>query len=173
MKIAVTGTHRVGKTTLIDQLQESLPEYTTRLEAYYELEEEGYTFAEIPTVDDYIKQLEYSIGQITQSGDNVIFDRCPLDMLAYIQATDEFGDSDIQTLYQRVQDSMKEIDLLVFIPIEQPDLIGCPQSDLPQLRLRVDEILNDLIWDFDVDTVQVFGSVEARKNQVLKYLSRI
>lgn len=173
MKIAVTGAHRVGKTTLIEELQKSLPEYTARLEAYYELEEAGYAFAETPTVEDYVKQLEHSIEQITESGDNVIFDRCPLDMLAYIQATDEFGYSDVSSLYRKVQDAMAEIDLLVFIPIQNPDLLACSESDLPQLRLQVDEILHDLIWDFDADTIEVFGSPEARKNQVITHLARI
>jgi hypothetical protein len=39
MKIAVTGAHRTGKTSLVDKLQESLPEYVSKAEPYHELDE--------------------------------------------------------------------------------------------------------------------------------------
>ena len=76
MKIAVTGAHRTGKTSLVEKLIEALPEYSCKAEAYYELEDKGYFFSEIPSLEDYILQLEYSIEQLTASGDNIIFDRC-------------------------------------------------------------------------------------------------
>jgi len=60
MKIAITGAHRVGKTTLAEKLHENLANYDFRMEPYYELEESGYEFSEIPDIDDFIKQLEYS-----------------------------------------------------------------------------------------------------------------
>lgn len=84
MKIAVAGAHRVGKTTLAEKLQEHLPGYTLNTEAYYELEESGYVFSERPDVDDFIKQFEFSIKQITKSGDNTIFDRCAIDIFGKI-----------------------------------------------------------------------------------------
>ncbi len=174
MKIAVTGSHKVGKTTLIAKLQESLPEYECRAEAYYELEEEGFLFSEIPVTEDYIKMLEHSIEQIYSSdNNNVIFDRCPIDMLAYIQAVNESHDLNIQSLYNRVQNAMSEIDLLVYIPIEKPDLIACHESELPQLRYKVDNILNDLIWDFNLEIVEVQGSPSDRRDRVIKRLLEI
>jgi len=173
MKIAVTGAHRTGKTTLVEKLNEALPEYRFKAEAYYELVEIGHVFSEIPTIEDYMLQLEYSIEQITTCGDNVIFDRCPIDMLAYIQAGNDIENFDIQSMYQRVQNVMTEIDLLVFVGIEEPDRIGCPESDLPALRQQVDEILNDWIWDFNIDIIEVSGSVAARRNQVMEHLSKI
>ncbi len=78
MKIAVTGSHRTGKTTLIEKLNEALPEYTCKEEAYYELAANGHVFSEVPGIEDYLLQLEYSITNITTSRDNVIFDRCPI-----------------------------------------------------------------------------------------------
>lgn len=171
MKIAITGAHRVGKTTLVENLKESLLEYINKAEPYSELEEKGLFFSEIPDPEDYILQLEHSIEQISTSGNNVIFDRCPIDLLAYIQATNKF--ENIQSLYHRVKTVMTAIDLLVFVPIEEPDLIGCPESDLPDLRLQVNEILNDWVWDFDTDLLEVVGSPLARRNQVLQYISKI
>lgn len=173
MKIAVSGAHRVGKTTLVEKLQEALPEYVSRTEAYYELEETGFVFSEVPVTEDYIMLLEHSIEQISSNEDNVIYDRCPVDMLAYIQAATEFENFNIQSLYQRVQDAMIEIDLLVFVPVEQPDLIGCPESELPELRFKVNEILSEWIWDFNSNAIEVAGSAEARRDQVIKQMTKI
>ena len=173
MKIAVTGAHRVGKTTLIEKIQESLPEYACNAEAYHELEETGLAFSEIPSPEDYIVLLEHSIKQITTRDDNVIFDRCPVDILAYIQAAGEFKNFNIQPLYSRVQEVMPEIDLLVFIPIEVPDLISCPESDLPELRQKVNDILSGWVWDFNTNTIEVSGSPAARRNQVINQMSKI
>ena len=172
MKIAVTGAHRTGKSTLVEKLNEALPEYSCKAEAYYELEEKGYFFSEIPTLEDYILQLENSIDQLTTGGDNIIFDRCPIDMLAYIKASQEFENFDIQSLYLKVQKVMTEIDFLIFVPIEDPDVIICQESDLPELRQQVNEILYDWIFDFDVDVLEVSGSLSERRNKVIEYMSK-
>ena len=165
MKIAITGAHRVGKTTLAEKLQESLPGYDYIPEPYHDLEERGHVFSETPGLNDYIEQLEYSINQIPKSGNNAIFDRCPVDILAYIQAMNDA--ENIQSLYQKVQSVITGIDLIVFVPIEDPDLISCPESELPELRFQVNEILKEWIWDFGLETIEVHGTVQARRNQVL------
>ena len=169
MKIAITGAHRVGKTTLVEKLQEYLPEYDSRIEPYYELEASGYEFSERPTADDFLNQLEYSMQQILKSDTNVIFDRCPIDFLAYIHALDETRN--IQSLYNRIEDTMKEIDLIVFVPVEVPDLILCQESDLPKLRYKVNEILKNWIPDFDIATIKVKGTSLNRRDQVLGKIS--
>lgn len=79
MRIAFTGSHRVGKTTLAEEIADSLPDYEFIIEPYLQLEEEGYLFSEVPTLDDYIEQFNFSVEQLQNSVDNVIFDRCPLD----------------------------------------------------------------------------------------------
>ena len=170
MKIAIAGAHRVGKTTLAEKLLEYFSHYELRPEPYYELEELGHVFSETPNIDDFIEQLEYSIKQISISEDNVIFDRCPIDLLAYIQAIG--GSRNIESIYHRIQNVIKEIDLLVFVPIEKPDLIYCPESELSELRHQVNELLNEWIWDFDIETIEVTGTLSARMNQVIKKVSQ-
>ena len=134
MRIAMAGAHRVRKTTLAEKLQEHLPDYTLNTEPYYELEESGYIFSERPDVDDFIKQFEFSIKQITKSGGNTIFGRCPIDILAYIHAINET--KDIRSFFDKAQTIITGIDLLVFVPVEEPDLIPCQKSDLPALSIR-------------------------------------
>jgi len=162
MRIAIIGSHCVGKTTLVEELQKLLPEYEFYPEPYYELEERGYLFPEIPTIDDYIEQFEYSIKQILASGDNVIFERCPVDLLAYVQAVNE--SEDIQAFYKKVEDILSEIDLFIFVPIEEPDRILC--SEQPELRQEVNEILYDLIGDLGIETIEARGSISQRLNKI-------
>lgn len=171
MKIAITGAHCVGKTSLAEKLQEKLADYDLRMEAYHEMEESGYEFSEIPNVDDFSEQLEFSIKQISTSDCNVIFDRCPIDFLAYIQAIDET--KNIQSLYNKIENIITEIDLLVFVPVEQPDLILCLESDFPKLRLKVNKILNDRILEFGIETVEVKGTLLSRRDQVLNKISQL
>ena len=168
MKIAIAGAHRVGKTTLAEKLLESLPGYDYKPEPYLELEETGYRFSETPTLDDFIVQLEYSIEQVSESGSNVLFDRCPIDILAYMHAVDD--SANIQTYFHNVESIMSEIDLLVFVPIEKPDRISCPESELPQLRYKVNEILSEWISDFDIRTIEVHGDLPSRCEQVMKMI---
>lgn len=169
MRIAITGAHKVGKTTLAEDLLEHLPGYTLDKEPYYELEESGYIFSEIPDADDFIKQFEYSVQQIRQNGANAIFDRCPIDILAYIHAIDP--NRNIESLFETAQSILSTIDLLVFVPIESPDLISGQQSDLPKLRYKVNDILDNWIWDLDIDVIEVSGTVSNRRDQLLKKIT--
>lgn len=169
MRIAFTGSHRVGKTTLAEEIADSLPDYEFINEPYLQLEEEGYLFSEIPTLDDYIEQFNFSVEQLQNSGDNVIFDRCPLDLLAYVYAVGK--KKNISDLYEEMAAAIAEIDLLVFVPIENVDLISCQESDLPNLRQEVNDILEDWIGDFSNEVLEVSGTLENRKKQILDKVS--
>lgn len=161
MKIAISGAHNVGKTTLADDLHDHLPGYVLTKEPYYELEESGSTFSDIPDVDDFIKQFEYSVKQIQESTPDTIFDRCPIDFLAYIHALDP--NRNIASLFDTAQEMLSAIDLLVFVPIENPD----QPSELPKLRSKVNDILDTWIQDLDIPVIEVSGTTPNRRNQLL------
>jgi predicted ATPase len=166
MKIAITGTHRVGKTTLAEKLQMSLDNYVYQQEPYFELEEIGHPFSDTPGFDDFSVQLTYSIKQLSIKESNIIFDRCPLDLLAYIHA---IGDPEAaEQLYPKVETAMAAIDLLVFVPVENPDLITCPDHELPVLREEVNELLHAWVMDLDIAVVQVTGTIAERVDQVIR-----
>ena len=171
MRIAITGTHKVGKTSLFECLSETLRGYDFIEEPYYQLAEAGYEFSDNPSYEEYLVMLEHSLKQLSTSGDDVVFDRCPLDYLAYLRVTGSSVRSAIHSAYSRVRDALTEIDLLVFVPIEEPDLITCAGSVLPELRIHVNHDLEELIRDFMLDTdfniVIVSGSVTERCEQVL------
>lgn len=164
MRIAFTGSHRVGKTSLAEAITTLLPDYDFIEEPYLQLESKGYLFPEIPATEDYVAQFRHSLQQIANSSDDIIFDRSPLDLLAYIYVTDKYNN--IEMYYQEMLAAMEQIDLLVFIPIETPDRILCQQSDLPLLRQEVDEVLQEWIGDLDNEIITVSGALSDRQLQV-------
>src|SRR5215210_662797 len=123
MRIAVSGAHRTGKTTLIEELSRALPTYTAVDEPYYLLAEEGHEFAEMPCLEDFELQLERSIECIVDSDRDQLFDRCPADILAYLMTHRDSDRFDIERCLPRVRGAMQRLDLIVFVPIEDPDRV--------------------------------------------------
>jgi predicted ATPase len=93
MRIAVTGTHGTGKTTLIEDFAALKPEYHPVPEPYFELLQKGHCFSDPPMIDDFSSQLDQNIRTVleTKSDDKVLFDRCPFDLIAYMEVLSEQG----------------------------------------------------------------------------------
>jgi predicted ATPase len=173
MRVAFSGSHRVGKSTLLDAVAEHLPSYATVPEPYELLVEEGHDFCDPPTADDFELQLARSLELVEDDPrKDILFDRCPIDFLAYLGATDEHlsvagGVDDIRA-------ALATLDLIVFVPIEEPDRIAVPEADDRRLRRDVNELLQELLLDdphaLGVRVLEVSGSVDARVRAVLAAL---
>lgn len=178
MRIAVTGTHRVGKSTLIEALEDRLAEYRIVDEPYLLLEEEGYEFASPPCLEDFLDQLRRSMELLEdeEGARNVLFDRCPLDFLGYLLTHEESDSFDLEEWLAGIRSTIQTLDLIVFVPIEERDLIQLPAHEDPELRVEVDEklawMLLDNPFELGVDVLPVHGSRTARLTQVLERLGR-
>jgi nicotinamide riboside kinase len=166
MKIAFTGAHLVGKTSLAEKLYESLSGSVFVPEPYAELEEQGHLFSETPNLEDLSIQLEHAIEQVEMDELDVLFDRSPLDLLAYIHVIG--GAEASRNFYLKVKEAMEEIDLLVFVPVETPDRMDCPETEFPKLRKQVNELLEEWINAFDLETITVKGDIAEREKQVIR-----
>lgn len=173
MKIAVAGSHRVGKSTLVEELSSSLPGYRTVEEPYHLLEEEGHEVPAVPTVEDFELQLERSIECVKEEQGDVLFDRSPADLLAYLLTHDDADAFDLGDWLPRARAATAELDLIVYVPIEDPDRIAVARADAAW-RARVDEqvraILVDNCWDLAPRVLEVTGSTRDRVRQVLARL---
>jgi len=173
MRIAVSGSHRVGKTTLAEALAEALPRHEFVPEPYHLLEEDGHEFAEMPSIEDFELQLERSFQCVQESGANVIFDRCPLDILGYLITHQDADVFQIGDWMPRVQESVAGLDIIVFVPIEEPDRIAVSHSDA-RLRAEVDAVLRDIIVDdtcgLGFDVITTAGETATRVRQVMANL---
>lgn len=169
MRVAFAGTHRTGKTTLVEAVAARLPGYEVVDEPYRVLEDEGYETADPPSVEDFERQLRVSLDALAAPRADVLFDRSPLDFVAYLQAIDE--DVDVDDWMDELREATAALDLVVVVPIEAPDRIAVPDHEDRRLRRRVDTLVRALLledrYGLELATVEVTGGVDARVRQVL------
>lgn len=175
MRIAISGTHAVGKTTLAEALSDALPGHVLVPEPYRLLEDEGHDFADPPSVEDFVAQLERSLHCLTTHDGAAIFDRMPLDLLGYLDAHEDGGTVDVDDWLSRIRAAVATLDLIVFVPIETPDRLPVAREER-RYRARIDGALRTLVLDdphdLGVATIEVAGAVDARVRQVLAHLNR-
>lgn len=158
MRIAVSGTHCCGKSSLIDEFLISHSEFTHEPEAYESLQDErGESFAAEPSAEDFRRQLEHCVDRLEQyrESDNVIFERCPADYLAYMLALRDlrrdFQASQVAAESVRIARSgMKRLDIVVFLRLDKQDVAVSDEED-PELRRLVDEKLESILSDNEFD----------------------
>lgn len=159
MRVAVSGTHCCGKSTLIDRFLISHPEFAHEPEPYAVLEEQyGEAFAAEPSADDFYRQLEFNIDRLRShgSGEMVIYERCPIDFLAYMLALGDLGrDKEATRLAERslgmVKDAIGLLDLILFLPLDDVDSSVMSDSEDEELRIAVDSQLVGIFRDDDFD----------------------
>jgi hypothetical protein len=176
VRIAVSGSHRVGKTTLIQHVAERLPGYATVDEPYYLLEDEGYELAEQPSLEDFEAQLVRSLAALDDAGPDVLFDRCPVDVLAYLLEHEDATGFDPDDWIEQIRDAVNTLDLVVFVPIEDLDRVALAAHEDAAHRLAVHDRLRDLLIDetlgADVEVLTVGGDVRARTDQLMAQITR-
>jgi len=160
MRIAVSGTHGAGKSTLIDEFLRRHPEFSHEPEPYTVMVEDlGEEFSAEPCVEDFRRQLEFNIGRLNQYGtdENVIFERCPADYIAYLLALEKLSrDPDARRLKERsievAQRAMQNLDVVVFVrPGDRRYEV--PDEEDPELRTTVDIHLETILLDNELDLV--------------------
>jgi predicted ATPase len=174
MRIALSGSHRTGKSTLLGDLAEQLPGYATVAEPYELLEEEGYEFAHPPSLDDYLRQLERSIEVLGEHGEDALFDRCPLDFVAYALSCEEGALFEAEDYLDVIRPAVAKLSLVVLVPVEEPDRIALPRTEDEELRRAVDEkireILVDDVFGLGLEILEVSGNRAHRAGMVLRWM---
>lgn len=125
MRIAIVGSACQGKSTLINDFLKTWPSYKRSNESYRKLlKEEKIKINKEVDQDGQWKILNCLINDLqqTEKGDKIIFDRCPLDNIIYSLWAEDKQTSDIDKDFIKkciplVQESMKAIDIVFFLPI--------------------------------------------------------
>jgi len=175
MRVGVTGAHRTGKTSLVEAVASELPTYEVIDEPYRLLEDDGHELADPPSREDFELQLRVSIELLGRDSKHVLFDRTPVDFVAYLHAGDHGDDGDLGIDLDDIRDAMAGLDLVVFVPIEDPDRVVVSASEDRRLRRRVDQRLRQLVVDdmleLGVDTLEVNGDLATRVRQVVRAIA--
>ena len=173
VRIAVSGTHRAGKSTLVEALAERLRGYRVVDEPYHLLEEEGFEFGDPPALDDWMEQLRRSLEELEGEASRIyLLERCPLDLVAYARVHEDRDALDLEDWVPRIREAMQTLDLVVFVPIEQPDRVPVGPGEDAGLRAAVDRELAAMLVDdglgLELEVVRVEGSRAERVAQVLR-----
>ena len=127
MRIAISGSHSLGKSTVVNDWVAAHPEFRREEEPYRALALNGpyeILFRESSTRLHNGLQLYYNISRVNRyssAADDVIFDRAPVDYLAYSQYTANRGTTDIDSAFvasmvPAVRESLDHLDILAFVP---------------------------------------------------------
>jgi AAA domain len=160
MRIAVSGTHCCGKSTLVAEFLAKHREFVHEPEPYVALQEyHGEIFAEEPSVDDYFRQLEFNVERLKQykTGDRVIYERSPADFLAYVLALYELQREKqacwfVQRTLEIVSGAVELLDLIVFLPLEDDEEVI--DSEDNELRSAVNSRLVGILCDGEFNLFQ-------------------
>lgn len=169
MRVAVSGTHCIGKTTLIEEFLRAHPDFAHEPEPYTVLVEDyGEEFSSEPSVDDFYRQLEFNVEQLGRCppGVCVIYERSPVDFLAYILALKDLKRDDVdsrlvKTALELVTEALRHLEMIVFLPLDDSDV---PEAEDPKLRRAVDSRLVTILIDDELDIIRagLAAVVEAR-----------
>jgi hypothetical protein len=142
-------------------------------EPYYLLEEEGYEFGFPPSLEDYRALLARSVRSLGSLSllPGVIFDRTPLDYLAYMAATG--ADPSDEASAAALRPAFASLDLLVITPITAETEQVLPPAGMPRLRSQMNDALLELVYDdplnawAGIPVLELNGPLDGRLNAVL------
>jgi hypothetical protein len=152
MRIAVSGTHASGKSTLIADFAAAHPHYVTMPDPFELLDEQF----DQPSAGMLLRQLRVAADRLEQTDSpDVIAERSPLDFLAYLLALGELdrataSDEVLERARTLTARALRRVDLLVLLPLNARDRIWIGDDEDPDLREATDAALLDLIDDPDL-----------------------
>ena len=180
-KVAIAGSHGVGKTTLAY----SLANHFTSLEVILNTQlarsliKKGYPLGKEASVESYV---QYIIAQLrseqeAEQCDLFISDRTLLDPLSYAMVNSKMGSAVPQSIIEMIKHiwilELQQYDLYIFVPIEfsmQKDGVR-PEGD--DYRVSVEEQMISLLDENHVNYIRVYGSPDERKTCAVKAISSI
>ena len=164
MRLAVSGSHGTGKSTLIAAFLDLRPDYAHEPEAFETIGDDvDLRDAEGPTAEGLHALLEHTARALAQytPGTCVVHERSPADYLAYASASrrswpkgtvEEFLSDHADV----VRSSLRHLDAIALAPVSV-HVLPRPDDD-ERFRKRVDEHLRRVLLDDEYDLLSGAGS---------------
>lgn len=171
IRISITGTHSVGKTTIADIIAKHYEaNYNVQRisEVARELIKQKFKMSKDITQYGIVNYAYKYLHQerIKQLGDILIADRSILDMMAYISVNNS---KKVKTRYISLIDEIMYInknkyDMYFYIPIEIPIVFDGVRPEDDKYRNDVDEMIKFLLNKYKINYYEVRGNIEERFN---------
>ena len=158
MRICVSGTSCLGKTTFINDFIEEWPMYKTPENTYRHLLKDG-NHSKRTSKEVQWAILNYMLDNMQDSnnGDHVIYDRGPLDNLMYTiwAHSKNIGGIDsefVQKCVPLVRESMKMLDIIFFIPVTKVSPVEVEDDGIreidPDFNTEIDHLFKAAKYDW-------------------------
>jgi AAA domain-containing protein len=163
MRIAVSGSHGTGKSTLIAAFLDRRPAYAHEPEAYETLADEvDLAGDEGPTPEGLESLLRWTLAAVARHapGARVVHERSPVDYLAYAAASRRAwppgaAASFVEEFAPAVRTAVGDLDLIAYVPVTRA-IPARPDED-PRFRRRVDRALRRALLDDEHDLLAAGG----------------
>lgn len=180
IRIAIAGTHGVGKTSLAYALMNSLAGFQVTLNSQLArtLIKNGYPLGRDATAESYVQYIvaQLRAEQFCEPCDLFISDRTLLDPLAYAITNHRSSpnltvpESIIELLRVTWLLEMQQYALYVFVPIEFDMPIDGVRPEGKDYRKKVEDQILLLLNEYNVNYITVSGTLDDRNRQVLHAL---
>lgn len=167
MKIAITGTQCIGKSTFINDFIKKWPMYTTSgKDCSSIIREKKLLHSQESTEATQDIILNHLVDQALSCSktDHVIFDRCVLDNLAYtswLVLKEKIPNSYLQKILPIVQETIKLYDIIFTCPITKVAPVNIESNGTrdidPVFREEIDNILKTFIESYHKHDGKIFN----------------
>ncbi len=192
MRVAVSGTHSVGKSTLVTDIHKTFAGYVHEEEPYRALRDVyPIKFGKESTRYCNGVQLFFNVSRVqhyASKASRVVFDRCPVDYIAYSLYTARHKQTDIDgafvaSLLEPVREALRFLDLIVFVPVSHQHPMHLEADGIrpvdKEYRWEVDrhfkrlyrDGLYDLFGEAGPRVLEVQGSRDERIEQLRPWLA--
>ncbi|WP_131782882.1 AAA family ATPase [Legionella gresilensis] len=195
MRIAVSGSHSLGKSTFVQDFIDAHPNYQLETEPYRALRDNyNIKFGKDSTRFCNGIQFYYNLSRVKQyqnASCNVIFDRCPIDYIAYSLYTEKYKQTDldmkfIESLIAPTREALKYIDLLIFISINDKHLVDIEDDGIRPIdvsyRAEVDNFFKQIYFEQKYQVmpvkkapyfIELWGDRKERLEKVARILKQL
>lgn len=177
--VTITGAHGVGKTSLIDALENQAPnceDISVIREPAREIAKFGFYVNEKISLDGVFEYLAYCLTAVRQVRTKLIVtDRSILDLYAYTrdQFPHRFSRSLEKLIVEQIHAEKYRTSLYIYLPIEFP----MEQDELRpadrEYQAHIDYVIRELLDHFQLPTLEVRGSIKERTDTILKAISKL
>jgi len=159
MRIAISGTANTGKTTLLKNMLYVWPNFKTTDKTYRDvLKEQELSHSSKTTPETQTAILNFMIDNLSlnEKGDKIIYDRCPLDNLAYTlwayeRNMEGFTHEFVTNTINIVRESLRKLDIIFLLNFDDRFTVeddGLRDTDVVYIK-EVDNIFSSLFAQYE------------------------
>lgn len=161
MRIAFSGTANTGKSTLVKNFLAVWPQYKTPEKTYRDIiKEKNYSHSSKTTTETQWDILNFMIDQLqsTSKQEKIVFDRCPIDNLAYTlwahdKGIEGFDKAYVDKTILLAKESLRHLDIVFLLHYD--DSIKIEDDNLRDTNIEyikeVDNIFKALFKQYEIN----------------------